>query len=180
VALQQIIGFRTEDHWQIFPTDSGIGDAPEEHPTSYIRNVLNIAALRLLGNGHLDLVNEIEDRFEALRPQAQHITWRLLDAVQVAEVPIKEMARSAEIAAELIVPQNLQALGGKSYRDLGDFAADDQVIVDKMIDPLVEGDPTFAQVQGATPRHALAATVFAFEKDRSRATAINQTFQFFV
>ena len=180
VTLQQIIGFRSEDVWELFRTESGIGDGPEVHPTSYVRNALNIAALRLIGDGHNSLANEIEERFRSLRPQTQHITWLLADTVVVARVPVDEMVHSAEIAAEVLVSGSFPSLGSKSYRDLGDFTASDQAIVDTMTDSLVAGDPTFAQVDNATPRHALAATIFAFEKDPSKASMINQTFKHFV
>jgi hypothetical protein len=49
-----------------------------------------------------------------------------------------------------------------------------------MADELIEGFPTFAQIEKGTPRHALAATIFAFEKDRSKAEVINRTFKHFV
>lgn len=180
VALQQIIGFRADDLWEVFPTESGIGDAPEVHPTSYVRNALNIASLRLIGDGHESLVNEIETRFQSLRPQADHIRWRLGDAVVVASVPVGEMIRSAEIAAELLVSQKFASMGNKNYRDLGDFTAADQGIVDNIVGELVVGSPTFSQVDGATPRHALAGTIFAFEKDPSKGATINRTFKHFV
>ena len=180
VSLQQIIGFRAEDDWEIFSIENGIGDAPEVHPTSYVRNALNISALRLIGEGHDSLANEIEARFQSLRPQAQHIIWRLADTIEIARVPVDEMVRSAEIAAEVLISGSLTSLGNKSYRDLGDFTTADQTIVDIMADRLIDGDPTFAQVDNAMPRHALAATIFAFEKDCSKAATINQTFKYFV
>jgi hypothetical protein len=50
-----------------------------------------------------------------------------------------------------------------------------------MIKPLSNGDPTFTRVsKGIEPRHALAATVFAFEKDFKNADIINKTFLHFV
>ena len=49
-----------------------------------------------------------------------------------------------------------------------------------MKDPLIHRDPAFAQIENTTPRHALAATVLAFEKDRSMAALINRTFKHFV
>jgi len=49
-----------------------------------------------------------------------------------------------------------------------------------MVDPLLGGDPTFAQGQGVEPRHALAATIFAFEKNWEQAGVINRTFRHFV
>lgn len=178
VALQQIIGFEGDDFWEIFPAENGVDDGPEVHPTSYVRNALNIEALRLIG--HNSLADEVQTRFEALRPQISHIIWRLARTVVVAQVPVDEMVRSAQIAAEVLISNTLDSLGGKSYRDLGDFIPEDQGIVDAMADLLVKGDPTFAQLDGATPRHALAATMFAFEKDRRKAEIINRTFKHFV
>ncbi len=49
-----------------------------------------------------------------------------------------------------------------------------------MVEPLVDGDPTCAQVDGASPRLALAATIFAFEKDPAKAPVINRTFKHFL
>ena len=178
VALQQIIGFEADDVWEIFSTGNGIDGAPEVHPTSYVRNALNIAALRLIG--HNGLADEVQARFEALRPQSSHITWRLGRTIEVVRVPVNEMVRSAELAAEVIILSKLTSLGNQSYRDLVDFTTDDQVIVDTMADLLIGGNPTFAQVDNATPRHALATTMFAFEKDRTKAEIINKTFKHFV
>jgi hypothetical protein len=45
---------------------------------------------------------------------------------------------------------------------------------------MVAANPTFAQIENSTPRHALAATIFAFENDRSKAASINRTFKHFV
>ena len=160
--------------------NSHFEDGPEVHPTSYVRNALNIAALRLIGGGHEAFADEIELRFRSLRPSTAHITWHLGETIEVARVAVDEMIRSAEIAAEVLVSQTFPSLGGQSYRDLGDFTAEDQAIVDAMVSPLLDGDPTFAQADGATPRHALAATMLAFEKDRSRVATINRTFKHFV
>ena len=181
VALQQIIGFGAEDTWRILHTQNGMEDAPEVHPTSYIRNALNIAALRLISDGHDTLADEIQARFQALRPDIQHITWSLGSTIEIARVPVEEMVRTAEIAAEVLVSYNFPSLGKKSYRDLGNFTGDDQAIVDTMTELLVRGNPTFAQGDNnGTPRHALAATVFAFEKDITKAALINRTFKNFV
>ncbi|MGA1869838.1 MAG: hypothetical protein ACMUJM_14985 [bacterium] len=178
LALQQIIGFEADDIWEIFSTENGIDDAPEVHPTSYVRNALNIEALRIIGQN--SIADEVQARFEALRPQKSHITWRLGRTIEVASVPVREMVRSAELAAEIIISSKLTSLGNQSYRDLSDFTSNDQAIVDRMTDLLIEGNPTFAQVDNATPRHALAATIFAFEKDRTKAEIINRTFKHFV
>jgi hypothetical protein len=180
VALQQIIGFSPNDAWDIFRTDESFGDRPEEHPTSYVRNAFNIAALRLMGEGHERLAVEIETRFQSQRPETQNITWFFAEEFEFASVPVHDMATSAAIAAEVIVSANFQALGNKSYQDLGDFTEGDQAIVDDMTSLLVAGNPTFAQIENSTPRHALAATIFAFENDRSKAVSINRTFKHFV
>ena len=95
-------------------------------------------------------------------------------------MPVREMVKSAEMAAEVLLNRKLNALGSKSYQDLVRFTAADQAIVDTMTDGLINGNPAFAQVENATPRHALAATIFAFEKDRSKAAIINRTFKHFV
>lgn len=180
VALQQIIGFSPNDVWYILRTSEGFGDTPEEHPTSYVRNAFNIAALRRIGDGHESLTYEIETRFQSLTPETENITWFFAEEFEFASVPITEMTTSAEIAAEVIVSENFQALGNKSYQDLGDFTEGDQAIVDDMTNLLVAGNPTFAQVENSTPRHALAATIFAFENNRSKAALINRTFKHFV
>ncbi len=180
IALQQIIGFRAKDSWQIFPVGGGIGDAPEEHPTSYARNALNIAALRKISSAHNQLADEIQTRFESLRPAADDIEWHVTEEHVIARCPVSEMVKSAEIAAEVILTHAMPSLGNKSYQELLDFTNADQSIVDQMTDPLVAGDPTFSQVNNASPRHCLAATMFAFEKDSINADLINRTFLHFV
>ena len=181
LSLQQIIGFGADDTWELHKTQAGIGDAPEVHPTSYVRNALNIAALRLIGDhGHSSLADEIEARFKSLKPQATHVVWRLAETVKVAQVPVEEMIRSAGIAAEVLVNKPLNSLGNQSYRDIGDFTAADQAVVDEMTQLLVEGDPTFAQVNDRSARHALAASMFAFESSPQNAMRINETFKHFV
>lgn len=190
VALQTIIGFAAEDHWFLsVGAGGGIADGPEPHPTSYVRNALNIEALRRIGGGHQDFADEIEQRFQALRPQGNSITWRIGDAVNVAEVSAREMLKSAKLAAEVLVDQPLAALGDKSYAQLAIFDDVDQALVDAMVDPLIGGDPTFAQsdherfathARPVEPRHALASTMLAFEKDRQAGNIINRTFKHFV
>ena len=179
VALQQIIGFGADDWWELtLTTDGGHKDGPEVHPTPYVRNALNISALRIMG--HNDLADEINTRFKALRPSASHIRWTLPPKHEIAAVKVGQMVKSAEIAAKVLVLHAFPSLGNQSYRDLGDFTSVDQMIVDNLVGPLIEGDPRFAQAKGATPRHALAATMFAFEKDRSKAATINRTFKHFI
>ena len=145
------------------------------------------------------VADEIEERFKSLRPSAENVTWYLIDArllpsqpdpdpktlslaeeYVAAEVPVKEMVKSAEIAAEAILNHKLECLGDKSYKDLISFTGADQEIVDEIAGELSSGYPTFGQVRNATPRHALAATIFAFEQDRSNAGLINRTFKHFV
>jgi hypothetical protein len=198
-GLQQVIGFKAIDAWKVSPDRNGASDDPEEHPTAYVRNAMNIAALRLISKDHEVLADEIEARFKSLRPSAEYITWYLIDArllslqldpdpntssltkeFVAAEVPVKEMVKSAEIAAEVILNHKLKCLGGRSYKDLVSFTGADQEIVYEIADELLNGYPTFAQVKDATPRHALSATIFAFEQDRSRADLINRTFKHFV
>ena len=180
VALQQIIGFNSKDHWLLFPANGGIGDAPEEHPTPYVRNALNIAALRLISAAHHQLADEIQTRFESLRPAADDVEWYLTEEYVLARCPIGEMVKSAEIAAEVFLTHNLASLGNKSYKELMTFSHADQSIVDDITDLLAAGDPTFSQVDNASPRHCLAATIFAFEKESGNANVINRTFKHFV
>ncbi len=181
VALQQIIGFSAEDRWDLrTESDGTIADGPESHPTSYVRNALNIAALRRIGGGHSQLADQIEERFRALRPAAPKIVWRLGRVVEVAQINTDEMIKSAQLAAVELIDYCYEVLGGKSYAELATFTADDQAKVDALVDPLLRGDPTFAQGDGVEPRHALAATIFAFERDRQRANVINSTFKHFV
>ena len=174
VALQQIIGFRADDLWEL-------NRGPKVHPIPYVRNALNISALRLLG--HNNLAQEIDTRFQALRPNATHVRWLLpppFPRKKVAAVRVDQMVKSAEIAANVLISTPFPSLGERSYRDLGEFTLADQGIVDDMVDRLIKGKPTFAQAPGATPRHALAATMFAFEKNRLKADTINRTFKHFV
>ncbi len=179
VALQQIIGFSADDWWELtLMTDGSHKDGPEVHPTPYVRNALNISALRIMD--HNDLADEINTRFEALRPSATHIRWILPPQTKIAAIEVDQMFKSATIAANVLVSHTFPSLGSQSYRELGDFIPKDQQIVDSLVDPLIAGDPRFAQGKGATPRHALAATMFAFEKDRSQAATINRTFKHFV
>ena len=178
-ALQQIIEFSNLDGWHLRRSDGSFEDAPEEHPTSYVRNTMNIAALRRIDGGHADLATEIETRFHALRPNEPNIVWDL-EGIPVVSVPANQIEASAVIAAEFLVNHQFNALGGQSYADLVTFTADDQKLVEKLVDPLLAGDPSFAQEEGVEPRHALAATVFAFERDRGAAGIINRTFKHFV
>ena len=178
IALQQIIGFEASDQWMISQGQYGLADAPEVHPTSYIRNMFNIAALRQIG--HVELADEIQSRFDALKPQDQFITWRLDNIVEVVKVPVNDMVYSANLAAEVLLTTEFESLGGQTFRDLIDFTIEDQLIVDAMSDKLINGDPTFAQVDNSTARHALAATIFAFEKDRTKSKVINRTFKHFI
>ncbi len=183
VSLQQIIGFGTKDQWLLGQDEKGnLTDEPEPHPTSYIRNALNIAALRLIDNGsHRDLADEVEQRFSQLRPTENEIAWYLNGKIEFARVPIRELVKSAGIAADVICNHKLNVLGRKSYSELGTFTANDQELVTAMIKPLSQGEPTFTQVmEGIEPRHALAAAVFAFEKDFKKADIINKTFLHFV
>lgn len=178
LALQQIIGFSAEDQWELRRTHTGIEDSPEVHPTPYVRNALSISALRILGHG--GLADEIEARFQALRATETHIRWRLrLFGIDVAAVDVDQMVHSAAIAADVLLSTKFLSLGNKTYRDIGEFTPDDQQIVDDIAGPLVAGDPTFAQAEGVTPRHSLAATMFAFEKDHQQAAAISWTFKHF-
>lgn len=180
VALQQIIGFSSKDSWKLFTVSGDPGDAPEEHPTPYIRNALNIAALRSISVAQNQLADEIQTRFEALRPAADEIEWYLTEKYVLARCPISEMVKSAEIAAEVLLTHTMASLGNKSYKDLMAFTHSDQSIVDEITDRLAAGDPTFSQVDNASPRHCLAATMFAFEKENSHADLINRTFIHFV
>lgn len=202
IALQQIIGFRAVDAWtwKVSPDGNIDSDNPEQHPTAYIRNAMNIEALRLMSNDHEALADEIEKRFQALKPSTEYVTWYLIEANYLsllepdidprtlnlsekfiaAKVPLNEMIKSAKIAADVILNHKLDCLGGKSYKDLVSFTGADQEIVYKIAEKLVNGFPTFAQVKDGTPRHALAATIFAFENNRSEANLINRTFKHFV
>lgn len=180
VALQQIIGFNSKDYWRLFSVNGGIGDAPEEHPTPYVRNALNIAALRLISAAHHQLADEVQNRFASLRPAADEIEWYLTEEYVLARCPIGEMVKSAEIAAEVLLTHNMASLGNKSYNELMNFTNADQSVVDEVTERLAAGDPTFSQVDNASPRHCLAATVFAFEKGSSHADLINRTFKHFV
>lgn len=184
VALQQIIGFSPTNHWFLEQDANGnIQDEPEEHPTSYVRNALNIAALRLIDDGrHSNLADELQERFERLRPATNNLVWNLdRSEIEIIHVPIAEMLKSANIAAQVLINHPLKALGDKSYSELATFTSDDQAIVNKLVPYLVEGDPTFTQTtENVEPRHALAATIFAFERNLQRAAVINKTFQHFV
>jgi hypothetical protein len=180
VGLQQIIGFEAYDTWELtFEGAELAADGPEAHPTSYVRNALNIAALRALDPAHASLADEIEQRFRALRPDASHIEWWLGPDVPLTGVDAGEMVKSAEIAADVLLNHSFGALGGKSYREIMTFTGQDQAITDACTKELIAGHATFSQVDGAQPRHALAATIFAFEKKRGQADSINRTFVHF-
>lgn len=178
-ALQQIIGFEALDQWQIRPgADGAITDAPEEHPTSYVRNAFNISALRLIGQ--IAMADQLEARFAALRPEADSIVWFAAPSLPLVEIPTDAMIQSAEIAADVLVNQAFVSLGNQSYGDVAGFADEDQALVEAMVPRLVGGDPTFAQEPGSTARHALAATILALESDRNAGDVINRTFRHFV
>jgi len=180
IALQQIIGFSAKDSWRLFSANGGISDGPEAHPTSYVRNAMNISALRLISAAHSQLADEIQTRFESLRPAADDIAWYLTEEFVIARCPVSQMVRSAEIAAEVLLTHNMASLGNQAYKDLMNFGNADQSIVDEISDRLAAGDPTFSQVDNASPRHCLAATMFAFEKENSNADLINRTFIHFI
>jgi hypothetical protein len=181
-ALQRIIGFGVQDTWFLNQLPGGgFRDAPEEHPTSFVRNAFNISALRLLDASFNGLADELDHRFHALSPASNKITWVLGQSqIVVAEVDSQEMVKSAEIAADLILNQQFSSLGDKSFKQVISFDSVDQANVDLLIDPLMNGDPTFAQQAGVEPRHALAAAMFALEVDRTKADVINSTFKHFV
>ncbi|MCO6452684.1 MAG: hypothetical protein J5I90_18020 [Caldilineales bacterium] len=206
VTLQQIIEFREQHPWLLFQgtTPGVIEDAPEEHPVPYIRNVLGIEVLRLIdGGSHNALADELQTRLDALAPQPTEIVFAISvfsqlgganvigqNGIEVARIQTSELIKSAKLAAKVLVQQNFAALGGNSYEQLGTFTAGDQRIVDALIDPIYGGEAGFVnEAQGVEPRHALAATVFAFErifglKDpvyrEQRAAIINETFTHFV
>ncbi len=182
-ALQHIIGFDTKDYWFMQKDSNGnLNDYPEPHPTSYIRNVFNIEALRLIDNGsHTGLADELEKRFNALKPGGSEIVWQISEGIVFAKMPISEMKKAAKIAAELFCTHKLNTLGSKSYPEIGTFTANDQSIVTALINPLLNGDSTFMQIKdNPEPRHALAATILAMEKDSDKAHVINKTFKHFV
>lgn len=179
VGLQQIIRFSAQDGWEVYEENGALQDAPEEHPTSYVRNALNIAALRKIEGPGSTIAQELEQRFHALRPQVQHIVWKI-GVLEVAKVSATELEKSAEIAADVLVNHQFAALGNKSYVQISSFASSDQSTIESLVDPLLDGDPTFSQEDGVEPRHALAATVLAFEKNRGKADVINRTFKHFV
>lgn len=185
VSLQQIVEFSNEDEWYLAKDEEGeIVDFTEEHPTAYVRAALAIEALRLLDAGsHAALADEIEARFQALRPEGEKITWYLGNVdfpVTVAEVDATEMLKSAKIAANTLLNHTLAALGDKTYSELGTFTGEDQDAVNQLAEGLVGGEADFADgISPAEPRHKLAATMFALEKDPAAADAINHTFQHF-
>lgn len=182
VALQQIIGFDTAGEWLAGPGDNGkLVDYPEPHPTSYVRNALNIAGLRMLSPGHNKFADEIESRFKALCPSDDAVSFSFAGTtIELTKVKITELVKSAHIAAEVILKHPLKVLGGKSYSQLATFTDEDQTKVDSLVEPLCKGDPSFAQGEGIEARHALAATVLAFERDRTRADVINRCFKHFL
>ena len=182
VGLQQIIGFGTGGMWRLRPgPDGGVRDEPEPHPVSYVRNALNIAGLRLLGQGHKELADEIEERFTALRPNDTHVAFRFgRTRVDFARIEVGELVKSAQLAAEVLLKQPLKVLGDKSYSQLATFTEEDQQKVDSLVEPLSKGDSTFASGAGIEARHALGATVLAFERDRANSKTINRCFKHFL
>ncbi len=178
-ALQQIIGFRATDAWDIrLSPDNIIVDEPEAHPTSYVRNGFNIAALRLIGQSAI--ADELEQRFIALRPNTDKITWRAAPTLSIVEISTAAMLRSAEIAAEVLLNHSFDALGNKSYAEISPFTHHDQEVIEAIVPLLSAGDPTFARRPDVSPRHALAATVLALESDQAAGDIINKTFRHFV
>jgi hypothetical protein len=182
LSMQQIVGFATEAPWEVQSNSAGWSDGPEVHPTPYVRNALNIVALRLMDASHAELADEIENRVVALAGPKTEITWVLGGTIPVARVPVQQMLHSAELAAEVILNHRLECLGNQSYSDLCRFCSADQETVDEMARYLLEGDLRFAQVPDgkSKPRLALAATMFAFERDPSKAEQINYLFKHFV
>jgi len=182
IGLQQIIGFDADGMWLARPGDDGkIEDFPEPHPVSFVRNALNIAGLRMLDKGHKGIADEIETRFKALAPNAHEVVFAFANTtIPFARVKTTELVKSAEIAAEVLLKTKLKVLGNKSYCELATFTEDDQAKVDSCVEPLSKGDASFAEAEGVEPRHALAATVLAFEKDRRQASVINRCFKHFL
>lgn len=182
VSLQQIIGFSHFDLWNIRRgQDNQLVHEPEPHPTSYVRNIFNIEALKMIDDGnHVDLAREIDNRFNSLKNQnISKIVWIWGNAI-FAEVDVAEMSKSAKIAAEVILNHKFSALGNRSYSDIVTFLKNDQTIVNDIVPKLLEGNPTFTDIAGYKPRHALAATVLAFERDNKKIDIINRTFKHFV
>ena len=182
VGLQQIIGFGSAGRWSIEAGKDGhVEDAPEPHPVSYVRNALNIAGLRLLDQGHNEFADQIQERFDALRPPDKDVVfWFGRTRVEFARVEVAELVKSAQIAAEVLLKHPLKVLGDKSYRQLATFTEEDQLIVNSLVEPLSKGESTFAGGHNVEARHALAATVLAYERDRSNAHVINRCFKHFL
>ncbi len=182
VGLQQIIGFGAGGTWMIEPGANGeVCDEPEPHPVSYVRNALNLAGLRLLGQGHKEISAEIEERFTALRPSDKEVVFRLgRSRVEFARVEVAELVKSAQIAAEVLLMHPLKVLGDKSYSQVATFTEEDQEKVDSLVDPLSKGDAAFASGPGIEARHALGATVLAFERNRANSFTINRCFKHFL
>lgn len=182
VSLQQIIGFSHYDLWNIRRGQNNqLVHEPEPHPTSYIRNILNIEALKMIDNGnHVDFAKEIENRFNSLKDQnASKIIWTWGNTL-FTQVDVSEMAKSAKITAEVILNHKFAALGDKSYSDIVLFSKNDQTIVNDIFPKLLRGDPTFTDIADYKPRHALAATVLAFEQDNKKIHTVNRTFKHFI
>ncbi len=178
VTLQPIIGFDTEQTMEpdLMSYDSQTqryGLAPEAHPTPYLRNIFNIAALRALGfNQQAD---ELQTRFESLRPAATQVEFKLeFGGALVTSQPIAELEKTVAVAVPVFLARQFAALNNHSYRQIIDFSAQDQMIVDGIVDKLLGGDPLFDA--DARPRHALSATVLALEKDAAKAETIHETF----
>lgn len=182
VGLQQIIGFGSGGMWMAeVGRDGEVHDEPEPHPVSYVRSALNIAGLRLLGNGHKELADEIEQRYLALRPADTHVAFRFgRSRTEFTRVEAAELVKSAQIAAEVLLKHPLKVLGDKSYSQLATFTEEDQEKVNSLVEPLSKGDSTFASGAGIEARHALGATVLAFERDRANSHAINRCFKHFL
>lgn len=180
ISLQQILGFEKKDYWQIHAGKDFIGNSPEVHPTTYIRHLFNLHALALMDSKFEPLIQQISQRIEALAPLGDDVVWKFPNDMEATRIKISELNKSASLAAKVILDTKFQALGNKSYRDLGSFTFEDQIIVEKMAKGLLVGDPYFSTINGDSPRHALAATVFALEAKPEQMDIINNTFKHFV
>jgi len=176
---QVVLGFSNQDWWEV----DAQGDRPESHPTDFVRQWMQIAALRRMG-GHDAIADELAERLRLVGGGPKEIVffhWTSDDtAIEAYRGDIEPWLRSAELAAELLLERRMARLGDKSYSQVLRFDAADQRIADEATQELLEARTDFGRSANAAPRHVLAAAVWAHERDPDATATFTEILQHFL
>ena len=136
--------------------DGEVHDELEPHLVSYVRSALNIAGLRLLGNGHKEsamksggaLIHSAPGRHPCRLP-----VWLQPHRVRPRKPP---PGKSAQIAAEVLLKYPPACAGDKFIRSFATFTEDDQEKVN-FVEPLSKYDSLSPAARAGIGRHALGS-----------------------